>query len=571
MRHEYKNKNGTVKEASRWGCLGAKFDRARADRALDFIENCCHHVKGELAGELLKLNQWQREITRAIFGWIKPDGTRLFRDVYIEVPRKNGKSTWGAALGLYLLFADGEKGAEVYSAAADREQAAIIFSVAKGMVEAEKDLNDVADSFVKSIIYEATASGYYVLSSDVPTKHGKNSSGILFDELHAQPNRELYDVLKTSTGSRRQPLLIMFTTAGFDRHSVCWEVHEYAQKVIDGSVIDPAFLPIIYGATEDDDWTAESTWKKANPNYGVSVKADYIRAECEKAKVTPGYENTFKRLMLNIWTEQETRWLQMSTWDIGAQLPFDVEALKGRRCFGGLDLSDSNDLTSFVLVFPPEHIPVKEIQVVEGDYIDRIDYDSLGDGVFYVLPFFWIPEDNLRERVKRDRVPYNLWQKQGLITATPGNSIDHRYVAMTMGKMRLEYDLAGVYFDPYGSRKIVPELVDDYGFTLDVKEGKRFQKPWLLIAPQSYEFWTPTLNDLISFLTAGKIAHGGNPVLRWNASNAVVEEGRRGGIRLTKKKSREKIDGVVAFGMAFEAAIENAIAPPTGNYFVSLT
>lgn len=552
----WRTKTGKVKEASKWKRPGAYFDKAKADRAVEFIETACRHVKGELAGQLFALEGWQRQVVRGMFGWMRDNGTRLYREVYIEIPRKNGKSSMGAALALYLLFADGEPGGEIYSAAADTDQAAIVFGVAKGMVEQDADLDSVSESFRRSIVYKSNS--YHVLSADAPTKHGKNSSGILFDELHAQPNRELYDVLKTSTGSRRQPLLIMFTTAGFDRNSICWEVHEYAEKVIDGTVNDPAFLPIIYAAEEGDDWTSEKTWKKANPNYGVSIKADYLKAECEKAKVTPAYENTFKRLHLNIWTEQETRWLQMSIWDKGNALPFNAAALKGRRCYGGLDLSDSNDLTAFVLVFPPDRIAFKAKPEIDGDSVDRIDYAALDAEPFYVLPFFWIPEDNLRERVKRDHVPYDLWRDQGLITATPGNSIDHRYVALTLGQARLDYDLRGVIFDPWGSRKITGDLVDDYGFTLDVDEGKRYQKPWLLIAPQTYQFWTPPLNDLVNFLQASKIAHGGNPVLRWNASNAVVEEGKFGGIRLTKKKSREKIDGMAALGMGFEAAIRNA-------------
>lgn len=553
----WKQKNGKVREASTWkvGFKGAHFDKTIANTKVEFIETSCRHVKGEMAGQLLILEWWIKQIVRGIFGWIRPNGTRLYREVYLEVARKNAKSTYGGALALTLLFTEDEGGSEIYSAAADTDQAAIVHGIAKGMVEQDIDLDDVAECFHRSIVYKDRS--YHVLSADAPTKHGKNSAGILFDELHAQPNRELYDVLKTSTGSRRQPLLIMFTTAGFDKHSICWEVHDYAQKVIDGSVIDPAFLPIIYAADPEDDWTSESTWRKANPNYDVSIKADYLKAECEKAKNTPAYENTFKRLHLNIWTEQETRWLQMAVWDEGAKLPFNADLLKGRRCYGGLDLSDSNDLTSLVLVFPPE-IVLKENPETSADKIDRIDFDALDKEPFYVLPFFWIPEDNLRERVKRDHVPYDQWLRQGLIQATPGNSIDHRYVAMALGQARIDYDLRGLIFDPWGSRKITGDLVADYGFVLDVDEGKRFGKPWLLQAPQTYNFWTPPLNDIINFIRVKKIAHGGNPVLRWNASNAVVVEGRLGGIMLSKKKSREKIDGMAAMGMGFEAAIRSA-------------
>ena len=564
----WRNKNSKVKDASKWNRPGAYFDAGKANHAVEFIETACRHVKGELAGELFKMHGWQREIVRGMFGWLRPDGTRLYREVYIEVPRKNGKSSLGAALGLYLLFADGEQGAEIYSVAAETEQAAIVFGVAKGMVQQDTELDKASDSYRRSIVYKSNA--YHVLSSDAPSKHGRNSSAILFDELHAQPTRELYDVMKTSTGSRRQPLMVMFTTAGFDRHSICWEVHEYALKVIDGTINDPSFLPIIYAADEEDDWTSPKVWKKANPNFNVSIRADYLRAECEKAKVTPAYENTFKRLHLNIWTQQDTRWMPMKEWDACGLLPFDADKLLGKRCYAGLDLSDSNDLTAMVLVFPPDRLSFKANPVVDRDSIDRIDFAALDAEPFYVLPFFWCPEDNLRERVKRDHVPYDLWLKQGLITATHGNSIDHRYVAMSLGKARIDYDLRGVYFDPWGSRKIVGDLVDDYGFTLDEEEGKRYHKPWLLMAPQSFKFWTPPLNDLINFVLARKLSHGGNVPLRWNANNAVVQEGRFGGKMLVKKKSTEKIDGIVALAMGFEAAIRNASDPGEVNYFASL-
>ncbi len=530
MQPFWKNKSGKIKDASKWKCPGAYFDRSKADRAVEFIETACRHVKGELAGQPFKLEGWQREIVRGMFGWIRPNGTRLFREVYIEVPRKNGKSSLGGALALYLLFADGEQGAEIYSAAADTDQAAIVFGVAKGMVEQDPDLDSVSDSFRRSIVYKSNA--YHVLSADAPTKHGKNSHGILFDELHAQPNRELYDVLKTSTGSRRQPLLIMFTTAGFDRNSICWEVHEYAQKVIDGTVDDPAFLPIIYAADESDDWTAEKTWKKANPNYGVSIKADYLRAECEKAKVTPAYENTFKRLHLNLWTQQETRWLQMSEWNACGAIPVNYDDLRGRRCYAGLDLASTTDIAALVLVFPGEP--------------------------FMVLPFFWIPEDNMHDRVIKDRVPYDVWQRQGLIEATEGNLIDYRYIMLRLGRCRVDFDLKMLAFDRWGSQKIITDLCDEFGFTVNEKEAQTSRKPLLHQFGQGFASMSAPTKELLNMILARKIAHGGNPVLAWMASNAVVKQDSAGNLKLDKQKSIEKIDGLIALTMGLDLAIKNA-------------
>jgi phage terminase large subunit-like protein len=529
----WQNKNGSVKNARNWKRPGAVFDKAKADRAVDFIETCCRHVKGELAGQPFKIEGWQREIVRGIFGWMRPNGTRLYREVYIEVPRKNGKSSMGAALALYLLFADGEQGAEIYSAAADTDQAAIVFGVAKGMVEQDPDLSSVSEAFRRTIVYKSNA--YNVLSADAPTKHGKNSHGILFDELHAQPNRELYDVLKTSTGSRRSPLLIMFTTAGFDRHSICWEVHEYAQKVIDGTVNDPAFLPIIFCAGETDDWTSPNIWKKANPNLGVSIKEDYLAAECEKAKVTPAYENTFKRLHLNIWTQQDVRWLQMTEWDACAAPPVNYDELRGRRCFGGLDLASTTDIAALALIFPPK---------TENDR-------------FIVLPFFWIPEESMHARVLRDRVPYDVWQREGFLEATPGNSIDYRYIMLRLGRCRVDFDFKALAFDRWGSTQITTTLCDEYGFTSDEKEAANFRKPMLWQFGQGFSSMTGPTKELLNYILARKITHGGNPVLRWMANNVVVKQDPAGNIKPDKGKSIEKIDGIVSTIMALELAIRH--------------
>jgi len=527
MQPFWRTKTGKVKEASKWERPGAHFDRVKADRAVDFIETCCRHVKGEMAGKPLLLEWWFKQIVRAVYGWIRPNDTRLYREVYIEVPRKNAKSTYGGAIACEMLFAEDEPGGEFYSAAADTDQANIVFSIAKGMVEQDQDLSAVSESWRRSIVYKDRS--YHVLSADAPTKHGKNSAGILFDELHAQPNRELYDVLKTSTGSRRQPLLWMFTTAGFDRHSICWEVHEYAQKVIDGTVNDPAFLPIIYAADESDDWTSEKTWKKANPNFGVSIKADYLRAECEKAKVTPAYENTFKRLHLNIWTQQETRWLQMSEWDACATPPVNYDQLRGRRCFGGLDLASTTDIAALALIFPGEP--------------------------FVILPFFWIPEESMHDRVLRDRVPYDVWQREGYLEATPGNSIDYRYIMLRLGRSRADFDFKALAFDRWGATEITTTLCDEYGFTGDEKEAANFHKPLLWKFGQGFSSMTAPTKELLNYILARKITHGGNPVLRWMANNVVVKQDPAGNIKPDKGKSIEKIDGIVAMIMGMELAI----------------
>src|SRR5437867_9476418 len=342
------------------------FDEEAAERACSFFEDMLVHVKGEWAGQPFVLEPWQRDIARSLFGWKRRDGTRRYRIAYIEVPKKNGKSTLVAGIGLYLLTADGEQGGEVYSAAADREQAAIVFSTAKSVVQASPELAARCETYHRSIVVPRTGSSYKVLSADVPTKHGLNPSGILFDELHAQPNRELWETLVTGGAARRQPLVVAITTAGYDRQSICYELHDHAVKVRDGIIHDDAFLPVIYAADEAGDWTDPKVWKKANPSLGVSVKVDFIREECERAKENPRKQNSFRRLHLNQWTEQSTRWIDMGVWAECAGA-VDAEALQGRICYAGLDLSSTTDLSAFVLLFPPK-------EKDEGDESDREPY-----------------------------------------------------------------------------------------------------------------------------------------------------------------------------------------------------
>lgn len=303
------------------------YDQEAANVAIAFFEYILPHVKGEWCGSNFLLQPWQRKIISDVFGWkIKATKRRRYQRVYIEVPRKNGKSSLCAGLALMMLLIDQEPGAEIYSVAADRDQASIVFDVAKEMVYQSPHLSQMVDNkelevFKRSMYVPSRAAVYRVLSADAPTKHGLNASTIIFDELHAQPNRELWDVLATSQGSRSEPLLISITTAGYDRNSICWEQHEYARQVAAGIIDDPTFYPVIFAADKDDDWTDPEVWAKANPNLGVSVSLEYIRMECERAKNVPAYQNTFRRLHLNQWTQQESRWIDMKAWDNCVSIP----------------------------------------------------------------------------------------------------------------------------------------------------------------------------------------------------------------------------------------------------------
>jgi len=492
------------------------FDRKAADLAVTFFEKLLVHSKGEWAGKFFILQEWQREILRELFGWKRADGTRKYRRAYLEVPRKTGKSTLSAGLALYLLFADNEPGAEVYSAAADRDQARIVFEQAKQMVEASPALSKFSKVFRNSIVVPKASSAYKVLSADAFTKHGLNASGIIFDELHAQPNRELWDVLNTSTGARRQPLMIMITTAGvYDPNSICWEQHEYARQVLEGVLEDDSFFAYIAAADEDDDWTDPVVWAKANPGLGVTIKLDYLEQECERAKASPGYQNTFRRLHLNQWTSQEERWLDMTAWNACAR---EMPDLKGRSCYGGLDLASTTDIAAFVLCFPPEE---------EGE-------------PYWWLPYFWIPKDNLIERVRRDRVPYDAWLRDGYITATEGSVIDYYYIEATIRQLAIDYNIQEIAFDRWGATLLYQRMEE--------------ARQTMVQFGQGYQSMSAPTKELMNLVLSQRIAHDGNPVLRWMADNVIVRQDPAGNLKPDKAKSRAKIDGIVAGIMALDRA-----------------
>ena len=484
-----------------------------------FFERYLFHIKGKWSGSPFILMDWQREnIIRPLFGWKREDGTRKYRIAYIEIPRKNGKSTLAAGIALYLLFADREFGSEIYSAAADRDQAAIVFETAKSMIEISPALKKRAKPYKRSIYYPDYMSVYKVLSADAPTKHGLNAHGVIFDELHAQRNRELWDVLTTSTGSREQPLVVAITTAGWDKHSICGEQHDYAEKVGKGVIEDPTFFGYIKAADSEDDWRREETWRKANPGFGITVPAEYLKREAKRAEHVPAYQNTFRRLHLDQWVKQETRFIPMEHWDrCGKRLR--IRTLKGRSCYGGLDLASSIDIAAFVKVFSDD------------------------DGYFNVLMRFWIPEENMRERSLRDKVPYDVWVREGFIKATPGNVIDYKMIEKDIIRDGELYDIKEIAFDRWGAVQITQDLEAE-GFTV-VPFG------------QGFKSMSPPTKELLKLVMTRKIRHGGNPVLRWMADNMVVTTDPAENIKPDKKKSTERIDGMVALIMGLDRALRH--------------
>ena len=363
------------------------FDIEKANRAKNFI-NCLKHTKGKWRGVSFELLPWQDRIISDIFGTVKENGYRKYNTAYVEIPKKNGKSELAAAIALYLTCGDNEWGAEVYGCASDRQQASIVFDVAVEMIDQcpalKKRIKPIMS--VKRIVYKPTNSFYQVLSAEAYTKHGLNVHGVIFDELHAQPNRELFDVMTKGSGdARTQPLFFLITTAGTDRNSICFEQHQKAVDIIEGRKIDFTFYPVIYGIKDEADWSLEENWYKANPSLGHTIDIEKVRNAYISAKENPAEENIFRQLRLNQWVKQSTRWMQMDKWDL-CGFNIDLDSLRGRECYGGLDLSSTTDITAFVLVFPPRD--------EEEKYI--------------ILPYFWIPEDNLNLRVRRDHVPYDV-------------------------------------------------------------------------------------------------------------------------------------------------------------------
>lgn len=501
---------------------GSYYDKDSADYAVNFIE-CLSHTKGKWSGKPFELIDWQEQIIRDIFGTLKPNGYRQFNTAYIEIPKKMGKSELAAAVALLLCCGDGEERAEVYGCAADRQQASIVFEVAADMVRMSPALSKRVKilSATKRIVFQPTNSFYQVLSAEAYSKHGFNIHGVVFDELHTQPNRKLFDVMTKGSGdARTQPLYFLITTAGSDTKSICYETHQKAKDLLEGRKVDPTFYPVIYGAEESDDWTDPKTWKKANPSLGITVGIDKVKAACESAKQNPAEENTFRQLRLNQWVKQAVRWMPMDRWDKCA-FAVDEEDLLGRVCYGGLDLSSSIDITAFVLVFPPED----------------------EDDKYVVLPYFWLPEETFNLRVNRDHVPYDVWEKQGFIKTTEGNVVHYGFIEKFIESLGEKYNIREIAFDRWGAVQMVQNL-EGMGFTV-VPFG------------QGFKDMSPPTKELMKLTLEEKVAHGGHPVLRWMMDNIFIRTDPAGNIKPDKEKSTEKIDGAVATIMALDRAIRN--------------
>jgi phage terminase large subunit-like protein len=507
------------------GERGFHFDARLSKRSIKFFE-LLQHSKGEWAGKALSLEPWQQFILWCIFGWVREDGTRRFTKAMVEVARKNGKSTFAAGVGLYLLTADGEQGAEIYAAATKKDQARIVFDEAAKMVRASPALRKHLSVFRSNITMQSTASKFEPLSSDEDSMDGLNVHAAIIDELHAHKTRAVYDVLDSATGSRRQPLLLTITTAGAGTEGIWNEEHGYAEKVLEGfakegGIKDDKFFACVYLIDAEDDWRDEACWIKANPNLGVSVKPDDLRGKCRKAMEMPSAQNEFLRKHMNRKTQQVTRWLDLDQWD-GCGEAFDESKLVGRECYAGLDLSSKTDLSAWVKVFPP----------------------AVDDGKWRVMADFFSPAETAELRERRDRAPYKQWADQGCMILTEGNAVDYDVIIAKILADRSRYEIQEIAYDPWGATHLATRLMGEGAVMVEFGQG--------------YRSMSEPTKELEKLVVTKMLAHGGNPALRWMASHVCIETDPAGNVKPSKRKSTERIDGIVALVMALGRAIVKA-------------
>lgn len=503
------------------------------------------HWKGEWAGRPISLEPAQQFWTASLLAWQREDGTRRFRTGYLEVPRKNGKTTWAAGIALWLAFLEGEAGAEVYSAATKRDQARICHADASQMVRMSPQLASMIQVLRNNLSSLATGSKFEPLSSDANTLDGLNAHGVIADEFHAWRGTELWGVLRTATGSRRQPLILATTTAGTSQESICYQQRGYLAQILTGLRDDDSMWGIIYNADtrrdwpdmdEDDDWLNEATWAKANPLLGISKKWETMREDATAAEAMPTMVNNFLRWHLDIWTRAVTRWVNPVRWAACGERLVDEVMLEGRPCFGGLDLSATYDLSAFVLVFPPEESdPRQQYQVVCR---------------------FWLPEDNMDVRVSRDQVPYDVWARAGYITLTPGDVIDYDYIEHEIAQLAEQYEIREIAYDRWGATQIMQNLQEIGG------------DEWVVPMGQSFASMSPPMKELERLYMKGQLAHGNNPVLNWMAENTVAATDPAGNMKPDKAKATERMDGVVALIMALDRATRNQSHESIGMFIL---
>lgn len=511
------------------------FNQAKADLAVNFFEKVLTHTKGQYARKPFILPPWQKKIITDVFGTVRKDGKRQYTTAYVEIPKKNGKTEMAAAVALFMLFLDEEAGAEIYSAASTRDQASICFRVAAQMARQSTDLLEMSEIHrsTKTISLRDDPECFYrAISADADIQDGINPHCAIFDELHRQKNRDLWDVLKFGMDTRQEPLLWAITTAGVIGESpICEELHDYACQILKGTFHDPSFYAVVYGLDRDLDWTFEGEpakgnraatgWYAANPALGDFLPVARVREACEEAKKIPSKQSSFRRFRLNQWVNQQSVWIPSDKWKACSQ-PIDINKLAGRTCYAGLDLSTNLDITAFVKVFPED------------------------DGSVIVVPDFWLPSEDLHQRSIRDFVPYEVWATQGLLHLTPGNVIDYDAIFELINKQGEIYDIQEIAYDRWNASAIVTRLTDA-GFKM-------------IPIAQGFASMSTATKELEKRIIEGSLQHGGNPILAWMNDCCSVKQDSKDNIfpvKPDRHKSSKRIDGIVALIMALDRATRN--------------
>ena len=500
---------------------GLSFDAAAAARAIDFFP-LLRHYKGEWGprpgkplGDPITLEPWQQFVIGSAFGWKRADGTRRFRQVYLEVAKKNGKTLMAAGVGILLAFFDSEPGAEVYSIATKRDQAKLVWNDADRMVQKNPGLSRRIRSYALSLTDQTTASFFRPLGRDSgESEQGVNAQGAIVDELHVLDDRDPIDNIETSMSARRQPMIWKITTAGVKRESVWAEERSDAVSVVEGRATDDSMLVLVYTLDEGDDPFDEAVWLKPNPNLGISINVDTLREQAETAKRSPGKMAPYLRFRMNVPTDVATRAIAIDEWDRNADPP---EIPDGALVYAGLDLASVTDLTALILLYRD------------------------GDGAEHVECRFWCPEDGIRDRSRRDGVPYADWVRDGYLIATPGNVTDYAYVRSEILALAARYQIVEIGFDRWNATQLATDLTQDGATCVAV--------------PQTHGGLGPAWRELEKRILDHGLRHGGHPILRWMAGNVEVETDGAGNQKPSKRRSSERIDGMVALTMAEGRAI----------------
>ena len=497
---------------------GLRFDGAAAQHAIDFFETVLCLSEGDFANQPFILQPFEAFIVGSLFGWKGTDGYRRFRTAYVEMGKGNGKTPMGAGVELYCLVADREEGAQIYSAATTYEQASIAFRDAKNMATASPSLSELLDITEYNLAFIETRSFLRPISAERRGLDGKRPHMALIDEVHEHPDATVVDKLRAGTKNRRQALIFEITNSGYNRQSVCWNHHAYSLQVVAGIIENDAWFAYVCQLDEGDDFfNDERCWPKANPGLDTILPRKYLREQIAEAQGMPSKQNIVMRLNGCVWTEQQTLWMPMAAWD-KCRASYSAEDMRARPCYGGLDLARVRDLSAFVKVFPPRDESEK----------------------WRVLARFWVPEDDITERSRRDRVPYDVWAREGLIETTPGNTTDFAFIEQAILEDAGVYDLREVPFDRTFAGEIVTNLMNENVTMAEFGQG------FLSMA-------SPTA-ELLRLVLAGQLEHDGNPVLRWMASNVVVKQDAAGNWKPDKEHSNEKIDGIVALIMGLGRA-----------------